>query len=244
MLKNLGISAPLVESRPLFYDAAVDNAKNSDAAELHVGAGRGKAAVPVPGVGAAEDPEDGDEVVLGNGFYHRHAEVGEGPELTARPALIYLERGVAVDAVVAEVRRVDLSGDLGPALVENLLKDTERDSAIPVRESACAAAGGAVVGFAVAVDWAKTKDALARSAKMEVTRADFMRKLHLRHNWIWNRARMGARNSRPFSYVRVDPVGAHESRNQDRKIKDAEDRFQDGSGTRLRRDGCNSRSAE
>ena len=46
MLKNLGISAPLVESRPLFYDAAVDNAKNSDATELHVGARRGKAAYP------------------------------------------------------------------------------------------------------------------------------------------------------------------------------------------------------
>jgi hypothetical protein len=88
-------------------------------------------------VGAVEDPEDGDEVVLGNGFYHRHAEVGEGPELTARSAPVYLERGIAVDAVVAEVRRVDLSGDLGPALVENLLKDTDRNSAIPVRKRLC-----------------------------------------------------------------------------------------------------------
>jgi hypothetical protein len=31
------------------------------------------------------------------------------------------------------------------------------------------------VGLVVAVDWAKTRDTLARSTKMEVTRADFKR---------------------------------------------------------------------
>src|ERR1017187_8860891 len=137
MLKSLGISAPTVEGCPLFYDAAVDNAKDGDAAELHVGAGRGKTAVPVPGVGTAEDPEGGDEVVLGNGFYDRHVEVGEGLKFTARPTLIGLERGIVVDAVVTEVGRVDLRRDLGAALIENLLKDTERDGAISVRKRRC-----------------------------------------------------------------------------------------------------------
>src|ERR1700691_1569845 len=42
---------------------------------------------------------------------------------------------------------------------------------------------------------------------------------------------IGRAISEPFSDVRVDAVGAHEPRNQDRKIKDAEDRFEDGNGT-------------
>src|ERR1019366_5579716 len=100
MLKSLGISAPTVESCPLFYDAAVDNAKDG---------------------GTAEDPEGGDEVVLGNGFYDRHVEVGKGLEFPARPTLIDIERAIVVDAVVTEVGRVYLRRDLGATLIENLL---------------------------------------------------------------------------------------------------------------------------
>jgi len=84
MVDNLRIGAPRVESCPLIHDAAIDNAKNGESTDFDVSARRGKAAVAVPGVGAAKDPEDGDQILLGNCLYHRHVEIGEGLDLAAR----------------------------------------------------------------------------------------------------------------------------------------------------------------
>src|SRR5579875_2822756 len=94
----------------------------------------GEPAISSPGVGAAEGPEDGDWVVLGDGLDDRHADIRKCPELPAYPALIYIERSVAVNAVVAEVGLVYLSGDFRAALVEDLLEHPERDSTVAVRK--------------------------------------------------------------------------------------------------------------
>ena len=122
MSNDLKIHRERVERGPLVGDLAIPNSPDGHAAEFDRRT-RWRETIAECGMGTAEGPHDGDEVVLSDHEIDRHLEIRERLDLALSGGLVLLQREVPVQAMADEFGRIEFLGGSKAPLIEDLCED-------------------------------------------------------------------------------------------------------------------------